>query len=83
MKNSFMPNVIVLFGSYRKGEDTEESDIDLFLECPGEEISLGRFEKKLKRKVQLHFKTNFNDYPKELKNNISNGIVLDGYLEVL
>lgn len=75
------PKSIVLFGSYRRGEDTEDSDIDLFVECGEEQLDIRIFEKKLRRKIQLHLKENFTLYPKELKNNIINGIVLDGFLE--
>lgn len=78
---NLMPKSIVLFGSYRRGEDAEESDIDLFVECGKEEIDLKAFEKKLGRKIELHFNENFNSYPAELKNNIINGIVLSGFLE--
>lgn len=81
LKDNLMPKNIVLFGSYSKGEDIESSDIDIFVECKKEEIDLSKFEKQINRKIQLHFKENFNDYPKELKNNIINGIVLSGYLE--
>ena len=81
LKDKLMPNNIILFGSYARGEDIENSDIDIFLECKKEEISLENFESCLNRKIQLHFKDNFNNFPKELKNNIINGIVLDGYLE--
>ena len=81
IEKSFMPKSIVLFGSYQKGEDIEESDIDIFVECAEEKISLGKFEKRLDRKIHLHFKKNFAAYPKELKNNISNGIVVRGFLE--
>ena len=59
----------------------EGSDIDLFVECRKEEINLKRFEKKLGRKIELHFNENFLSYPKELKNNIINGMVLSGFLE--
>lgn len=76
-----MPKSIVLFGSYRRGEDTESSDIDLFAECNKEELNLKAFEKKLGRKIGLHFNENFTSYSKELKNNIINGIVLEGFLE--
>ena len=76
-----MPRSIVLFGSYQRGEDTEESDIDLFVECKKEELDVSSFEKKLGRKIELHFNDTFNSYPKELKNNIINGTVLSGFLE--
>ena len=76
-----MPKCIVLFGSFQKGEDIEQSDIDLFIESPKLKIDLKKFEKKMKRKIELHFKENFSKYPKELKNNIINGTVLFGFLE--
>lgn len=75
------PKSIVLFGSYQRGEDSEDSDIDLFVECKEEQLDLKVFEKRFRRKIQLHFKENFISYPKELKNNIINGIVLSGFLE--
>lgn len=76
-----MPGCIVLFGSYPQGEDVEESDIDLFIECKEQKTDLARFERFLKRKVQLHFRERFTSLPKEMKNNIVNGIVLKGFLE--
>lgn len=81
IEEKLMPKSIVLFGSYQRGEDTEKSDIDLFIECKKKELDLNPFEKKLKRKVELHFKENFTSYPDELKNNIINGMVLSGFLE--
>ena len=81
IEEKLMPKSIVLFGSYQRGEDTEKSDIDLFIECKKKELDLNPFEKKLKRKVEVHFKENFTSYPDELKNNIINGMVLSGFLE--
>lgn len=81
IEEKLMPKSIVLFGSYQRGEDTENSDIDLFIECEKEELNPKTFEKKLGRKIELHFKEDFTLYPKELKNNIINGIVLSGFLE--
>ena len=57
------------------------SKIDLFVECKKEELNLEKFEKKLGRKIELHFNEDFTLFPKELKNNIINGIVLSGFLE--
>lgn len=81
LKDSLMPKCIVLFGSYQKGEDVEDSDIDLFVECKEEKLNLAHFAKKLGRNIQLHFKEDFKKYPPELKNNIINGLVVEGYLE--
>ncbi|MFH1439728.1 MAG: nucleotidyltransferase domain-containing protein [Candidatus Woesearchaeota archaeon] len=81
IEEKLMPKSIVLFGSYLRGEDTEKSDIDLFIECNRDELNIDSFEKKLGRKIELHFNDNFNSYSKELKNNIINGMVLSGFLE--
>jgi len=81
IEEKLMPKSIVLFGSYQRGEDIEGSDIDLFIECKREELNMGSFEKKLGRKIELHFNDSFDSYPKELKNNIINGIVVKGFLE--
>ncbi len=45
---------ILLFGSGAKGEDTEKSDIDiLVIGKKKSKLNLEKFEKKLKRKIQL------------------------------
>ncbi|MEK6858064.1 MAG: nucleotidyltransferase domain-containing protein [Nanoarchaeota archaeon] len=81
--NKCQPNVMILFGSASRGEDTEESDIDLYLECAEQQLDLSLFEKELKRKIQLHFYDSINRVnSKELKNNLLNGIILEGYIKV-
>lgn len=81
IEENVMPKCIIVFGSFQKGEDTEQSDIDIFVESNEVKLDLSKFEKKLKRKIQLHFNDCFTSYPTELKNNIINGRVLKGYLE--
>lgn len=77
-----LPDAIVLFGSASKGEDIEESDIDLFLLCSDKEINLETYEKQLHRKINIFFSDNFNKLSDELKNSIINGTMLKGYLKV-
>ena len=76
---------IVVFGSYAKGEDIENSDIDLYLETPSKkEIIIKKFENLLKRKIQIFKHRNLKEIKnKFLTNNIINGITLNGFLEVL
>ncbi len=83
LRDELMPSAIVLFGSFLRGEDTEESDIDIYISSESREINLKKFENKLKRKLQLHFKKNFSEFPLELKNNIINGFTLYGFLEAI
>lgn len=75
---------IIVYGSFSKGEDTEESDIDLYLESPSKtEINIEIFEKKIQRKVQVFIYKNIHDIKnKNLANNIINGITLNGFIEV-
>lgn len=77
------PNAIVLFGSYSRGEDTEESDIDIFVQSREKSIELKIYEKKLQRKINITFEPAIQNLSKEFLNNLINGIVLYGYLEVL
>jgi predicted nucleotidyltransferase len=75
---------IILFGSYFSGEDIETSDVDIFIESKIKNIKIPlEYEKKLQRKIQLFVYQNFNNIEnKDLKNNIINGTLLNGYLEV-
>ena len=77
-----MPDVIILFGSASKGEDVKDSDIDLFLQCKEKKTDLMKYEKELKRKINLFFEDNFDKLSNELKQNIINGAKLKGYLKV-
>lgn len=82
LESKCMPDVIILFGSASRGEDTIKSDIDLYLMCKERKMDLQDFEKKIKRKISLLFGKDFGELSSELKNNIINGIILKGYLKV-
>lgn len=79
---------ISLFGSYRLGDDTEESDVDLAVEVEDNEelriVELGKIPKFGYRDevvINLHiFSRNKIDI--NLFSNIANGIILEGFLEV-
>jgi len=75
---------IILFGSYSRGEDLENSDIDLYVETPSKkELNLEKFEKILKRKIQIFRHASLNEIRNpNLANNIINGIILNNYIEV-
>ncbi|MBU0459979.1 MAG: nucleotidyltransferase domain-containing protein [Nanoarchaeota archaeon] len=75
---------IIIFGSYARGEDTENSDVDIYIETlKKRSLNLTDFEKKIQRKIELfQYKDIRQIKNKELANNILNGTVLNGYLEV-
>ena len=76
---------IIVFGSYSRGEDVEDSDIDIYLESPKKDnVDLSKFEKNLRKHIQIFKYKNINDIGnKELINNIMNGITLNGFVEVI
>lgn len=77
------PEAIILYGSYAKGESTESSDIDIFIIGKEKEIDIYKFEENLGKEVHLMFDDNVENIPKELKNNLINGIVLRGYFKAI
>lgn len=77
------PTCIVFFGSAARGEDTEESDIDLFVQAEEVPLPLEKYEKTLHHKINILFEPDLYQLSKELRNNLINGIVLYGYLKVL
>jgi predicted nucleotidyltransferase len=79
-----VPECIVLFGSYAKGEDTRESDIDIAVLTGMKEYpQLDVYENNLKKKISLHLIDNIKNEEKDFINTLVNGIVIYGYLEVL
>lgn len=79
---------ITLFGSYRWGGDTENSDIDIAVEVLGnDELKItclgviAQFGYRKNVPVNLHIFSR-NKIDLNLFANIANGIVLDGFLEV-
>ena len=88
--NENTPNfkAIVLFGSYRKGDDAEKSDIDIAVEVIGNKkleikkiLTFKKFGYRKNIDVNLHIFSG-NNINSNLFANIINGIVLDGFLEV-
>ena len=82
------PKAMVLFGSFRKGDDISTSDIDVAIESDdSKDYQIGRhkklieFENQISRKIQIHL-FNRKNIDLNVFNNIANGIVLFGFLEV-
>jgi|SRR3989344_5354239 len=81
--------IISIFGSYASATDDAHSDIDLcIISNVKKEFSAEKYEKSLNRKISLHkfSKISWDKSKKSnpnLINNICNGIVLSGELEVL
>ena len=76
------PGMIILFGPAAKGEYTRTSDIDLYVQCKERMLNLKPFEKKLGRSIHVLFAEQFDELSPELKNNLINGVKLQGYLKV-
>jgi predicted nucleotidyltransferase len=73
--------VIILFGSFAKGEVNSNSDIDIAVFTPTKKsLSLKPFEAKFKREVHLFMFKGQEDLKesRELLSNILNGCILSG-----
>lgn len=81
IKDKTLPSSIVVFGSCAKGVYTEKSDIDIFVEAKETKLDLSKYEKKLKRSINLLSESKINKLSNELRNNILNGIVLGGFIK--
>lgn len=76
------PNLIVVYGSYSLGEDTETSDVDIFVDSQKRKtLDVLKFEKDLARTIHVIIEK-FDKLPKELKVNILNGVILYGVVEL-
>ena len=78
-----MPQSIILFGSYSTGTDTEKGDIDIAVISGKKEIpDFKKFEIRLSRKINLHL-IDIKNTPKEFINSLANGVVLEGFAEMI
>lgn len=76
---------IILFGSCAKGEMSKASDIDLCIICDDpKEIDVKKYENILRREIHIftYTKKMFQELSKEFRNNILNGIIVQGFVEV-
>lgn len=83
LEEKFPGSTIILFGSYARGDDTSTSDIDIaIIGLKEKDDNLEHFEKQLERKINIQFYQAINQIEKNLQENILNGIVLSGGIEL-
>lgn len=88
--NKFPGCTIILFGSYSRGEDVyfgegvdNNSDIDIaIIGIESKEENLNKFEKVLERTISINYYKSWKGIHKHLKDNILNGILLSGGVEL-
>ena len=74
---------VILFGSYSNGEDTNTSDIDIaVIERKDKMLELEKYEKVLNRRININFYDSWKKIHENLKNNILNGILLHGGVQL-
>lgn len=81
---------IILFGSYSKGEDVyfgdedeRNSDLDLaVIGTKSRSVDLTKFNKLMERIISINCYKSWNDLHQHLKNNILNGILLSGGIDL-
>lgn len=84
MEDAFRPDAIVLFGSYLRGADWEDSDVDVaVVNGRDADVDLGEYESAIGRSFQAVQIGDLSEEEREFKNTLANGYVLAGYLEVV
>src|SRR3989344_1432213 len=88
LKDAYRAKTIVLFGSFAKGEDAEESDVDILILTSHKDVtgitdSIAEYERLLNRRINLHLLSSLEKSSSEFKNAIANGMVLHGYVKVI
>jgi len=83
LSSQFMAGTIILFGSYSFGFDISTSDIDIAIIGKKEKkLELDEFEKILGKKIGVQFYPSLKEIHKNLRENILNGIILQGGVEL-
>jgi len=79
----FAGSTMLLFGSYNRGEDILDSDIDIaIIGRKGKPLILDIYEKKLERKINIQYYDSWKEIHSSLKNNILNGTLLHGSVDL-
>ena len=83
LEKKFAGATIILFGSFSRGDDTVNSDVDIAVIGRKEKnVDLTKFEKMLEREININHYESFKKIHKNLKENLFNGIVLAGGVEL-
>jgi len=83
LEREFAGASIILFGSYSRGDDIINSDIDIAIIGRKDKlIDLAKYEKQLERQINLNFYASFGKIHKNLKESLCNGIILAGGVEL-
>ncbi|MFO7678119.1 MAG: hypothetical protein R6V50_07060 [Thermoplasmatota archaeon] len=83
IEDTFTPNCIVLYGSAIEGTDDERGDVDIFVQSKKKEFILTNYEQILNRKISILFEPDIEKINNNLKNTLTNGIVISGFLKVI
>ncbi len=76
---SMHPKTIIVFGSYSRGEDVEESDIDmLVITKVKKEIKTKNLENMMSRKINIIYKDSLEKLEEPIKNSVLNGWIIYG-----
>ena len=83
LEETFPGSTIILFGSYSRGDDINTSDIDVaIIGSKPKEVNLSEFEHKMERDINLQFYPELKKVHKQLRENLCNGIVLAGGIQL-
>jgi len=85
LESEFRPEAIILFGSFERGEDRIDSDIDIaIINGRDKKPDLSEFkEKLLGRDIEIQKINDLKDSDVNFRNSLANGKTLYGFMEVI
>ena len=84
LEKELRPDALILFGSYERGEDRKDSDIDIaVINGREKDLGLSEFEEKLSREIELQFIQDLQESDENFRNSLANGKTLSGFAELV
>jgi predicted nucleotidyltransferase len=84
LNKELRPDALILFGTFERGEDLKDSDIDIaVINGRDKKPDLTSFEEKLGRKIELQHIQDVKESDENFRNSLANGKTLSGFAELV
>ncbi len=83
IESEFAGATIIIFGSYSRGEDNIDSDIDIaIIGRKKKDVNIEKYNQLFERIININYYDSWNKIHKHLKENLCNGFIIAGGVEL-